>query len=1146
MTFKLKLSAMLCLAAGCLITAPQANAELLKSENFEYEVGPLNDNPNWIQATAATVTETIDMVAEPLTYPGYQNEAVGLSVHITPDGHETTQSFALKGADEGVNSGTVYASFLFKLNAAPEQNSWLFSFAGGNKNGYVNNNTNLSQHGRLFVAPGSDATKFKLLASKNSAVGTSVEIGEFNVGETYLAIIGYQFVDGRKNDVSSFWINPATDQTVAPAPMFTQETEAADVSETFGMQGCRIYQYFSSTMTPPDANIDAIRFATDWASLFPAGDLPPVEDATLTLTPDEIDFADGFALIQGEVATKTVTVSGANLTAPVILTSSDPSVVVEPAEVSAEEAMAEGGKEVTLTFTANEMLAATLTATSGDLTATTALTAYVEPVTQISSFAQMNLQENETYTILKYTGKMAKVSFINTITKDVYIQDPTGAIRINYNGYFDESGFQIGDKVTNLILYRVDDAAGPCFTPTFMTTTIGTVTSSGNEITPVEATMAEIAADKDSYLYRLVTVKDVTLDNSSTTAWTTTGVVATQTIDGTTTQGRVSAFHATDLIGSEVPGVLASVTAISNSKGAVVLKVRQLADLEQAAPALEVTSQTTIDPNEYQVINTPVELGVFNVKATALAAPVSIWIGGKNCDMFSTDLEEIPAGTGVYQVKVTYTPTATGSHEARINFDATPTELSCGYTLRGKAYDPENPPVVTVDSSALTDFVAAVGETQDQTVSYTVANGLDYGTVKVAGTGFIISSGSMMKEGTYNLKITFRPQTEGEHNASITFSTPMAEDVVINVHGTTSAGPAPEETEGDELVFEGEALATYTTDFTSSSVSNKPLQLDGWKNVAVEGTRAWWSYTFAEDNNQAAKAVAYDSKATEETPMTIMLMSPRLSYTNAAERLLCFDVMGRMMREGMTDLFTVNIIDATTATAETYDMFEISGLGLPCTPDENDEWAHYVLDAASWDLPAEFYVAFVFQSQRGTSSTTQYFIDNFSWGRTDVPFIRTSDQLLSMAGSVGMTTTSDAVTVEGFNLSQPIALSLSGTDADKFELSATELPADGGEFTLNFTPEEIKDHLAIVTMLSGTDARADIMVTVPASNVSGIVTIDAQATLWGNKVSVYDINGRLLLRDVTPARAIEAMRSTPGTLHIVRAADGTTYKYLAK
>lgn len=273
MTFKLKLSAMLCLAAGCLITAPQANAELLKSENFEYEVGPLNGNSNWIQATAATVTETIDMVAEPLTYPGYQNEAVGLSVHITPDGHETTQSFALKGADEGVNSGTVYASFLFKLNAAPEKNSWLFSFAGGNKNGYVNNNTNLSQHGRLFVAPGSDDTKFKLLASKNSAVGTSVEIGEFNVGETYLAIIGYQFVDGRKNDVSSFWINPATDQTVAPAPMFTQKTEAADVSETFGMQGCRIYQYFSGTMTPPDANIDAIRFATDWASLFPAGDL---------------------------------------------------------------------------------------------------------------------------------------------------------------------------------------------------------------------------------------------------------------------------------------------------------------------------------------------------------------------------------------------------------------------------------------------------------------------------------------------------------------------------------------------------------------------------------------------------------------------------------------------------------------------------------------------------------------------------------------------------------------------------------------------------------------------------------------------------------------------------------------------------------
>lgn len=1144
MNFKLKLSALLCVAAGLLLPAPQANAELLKSENFEYEVGPLNGNPNWVQTTAATATDIIDLVDAPLTYPGYQDQPVGLSAKITAEGKNATQGFALKGADAGINSGTVYVSFLFRLNAAPTKNGWLFSFAGPNSKGYVDNNANISQHGRLFVEPGINESNFTLMCSKNSSVTNSINVGLYNVGETYLAVLAYQFVDGAKNDVFSIWINPVTNLTTAPEALFSQSTEAADVSANYGMQGCRIYQYVSGTMAPPEANIDAIRFATDWASLFPESEQPPVQDATLSLAPDAIDFADGLLVLQGDVVTKTVTVSGTNLTENITLTSSDPSVVVTPAEVTPEEAMAEGGKEVTLTFTANEMLEGTLTATCGELTATTALTAYVEPVTKITSFAQMNLQENESYSMLKYTGKMAKVSFVNTITKDVYVQDPTGAIRINYNYYFEEPGVQVGDKLTDMVLYRVDDGAGPCFVPTGVTASIGTVTSSGNEITPVEATMAEIAADKESYLYRLVTVKDVTLDNSTSATWTTTGVVASQTIDGATTQGRVSAFHATDLIGEAVPAFASSVTAISNSKGAVVLKVRALADIEQAAPSLEISSQASIDANEYQVVNTPVEFGVFNVKATSLAAPVSIWIGGKNRDMFTTDITEIPAGTGLYQVKVTYTPTSTGSHEARINFDATPTELSAGYSLRAKAYDPENPPVVTVDSSALTDFVAAVGETQDQTVSYTVENGLDYGTIKVEGTGFIINSGSMMKQGTYNLKITFRPQTEGEHNATITFSTPMAEDVVINVKGNTSAGPAPEDKEGDELVFEGEALASYSTDFTSSTVSNKPLQLDGWKNVAVEGTRAWWSYTFADDNNQAAKALAYDSKAAEETPMTTMLISPRLSYANAAERLLCFDVMGRMLREGMDDHLAVCIIDATTATTESYDMFEIEGLGLPSIADENDQWAHYVLDAASWNLPDEFYVAFEFTSVRGTSNSAQYFIDNFSWGRTDVPFIRSSHQLLTMAGSVGSTTVSDVVTVNGFNLISPIALSLSGTDAAKFELSHNELPAEGGEFTLNFTPDEVKDHVAIVTMLSGS-ARADMMVTIPAGSVSGIVTIDDQTTLWGDKVSVYDINGRLLMQDVTPAKAIEAMRAARGVLHIVRT-PSATYKYMAK
>lgn len=1155
MNINLKRCLLLCLGFGGLFTPPNIQAELLKTENFEYEAGSLYGKGDWIQATKNTVTETIDLVTKPLTYPGYQDEAIGLGVQITPEGKSTTQGFALKASETPITSGTLYTSFLFKIEAAPKKGSpVLIGFTGGNRNGFVEyNSTGLSQIGRAFISAGSDETKFKLIVSKNATAAKSQEIGEFEVGETYLVVMSYEFVENpedtedpayNRNDVFKFWINPATDGSV-PTPDL-DEFDAPDVSETFGFQGIRIFQNYTSSINPPTAVIDAIRVSTDWESLFKS-EGGVTEPATISADPTSVDFADGMVVFQGSTVTKTITVTGENLTAPITLTCADPAVTVTPATISAEEAMAEGGKEVSLTFKAGaDILDSSLTISSeGAEDVNIALSAYVMPVTDKISFAALNLVENETFDVYRYTGSMAKVSYVNEITKDIYVQDMTGAIRISYAAFDGECNFKAGDKVKDLILWRIDDAAGPCFQPTLFQTEIGTVVSSGNEVTPVEATIAEINASKEEYLYRLVTLTDVTLDVNDNTTWSTTGAAASQTINGTTYSGRVRTFHATDLIGTQMPEFLSSVTGISTSKGAVIITTRGQADVATAAPVMEVSFETIADASVYHEINKPVEFGLFTVKATALSNPVTIWFGGKNATMFSADREEIPAGTGIYQVKVTYTPTATGSHEARINFETTPAELNYGAMLRAKAYDPANPPTVSVDAAGLTDFVAAVGETQEQTVKYTVANGLDYGTVKVEGTGFIISSGSMMKEGTYDLKITFRPQQEGDHTAVITFSTPMAEDATLTVKGSTSAGPAPQEKEGDELTFDGPALKQYATDFTTATADNKPISLDGWKNVAYEGQRAWWSATL-EDGNKAAKVVAYDSQAAENTEMIAMLMSPRLDFKNAQERLLCFNVMGRMMTEGMNDYLMVAVIDALEADTnpENVTVSGIDGLGLPCTADENDIWARYVLDADAWNLPDEFYIAFVFQSLRGKESSAQYFIDDFSWGRTDMPFIRSSHQILQMTASTGSVTTSEAINIEGHNLTEPIKLSLGGTHAANFTLSTAELPAEGGQFTLDFASDEVLEHTAIVTLLSGSDARADILVN--AATQSGIGEISAQATLWGDNVSVYDLEGHTLLTGATTADALKLMKSNRGTLYIVRASDGTAYKYIAK
>lgn len=1008
MNIKSKLSGLLCLGLCGLFSAPNMQADLLKSENFEYEVGSLKEKAGatWIQAAANTITESIDIVDKPLTYAGYQDEAVGKAVQITATNTSQNQSYALKATNEGITSGTVYASFLFKIEEAPATGiPFLVSFAGGNKNGYVDYNNSISNNGRLFISQGSDDTKFKIIASKNSAANKSSDAGEYLIGQTYLAIISYQFIEGSKNDVFNLYINPATDGTI-PTPNLSQSTEGADVSDKYGLQGIRIYQNNTSLAKAPTAVIDAIRFATDWDSLFNVedgggddnnpggsdsgdkGDTP--QNGELSSSVTAIDFSDGLAVLQGSTTTKSLIVKGSNLTAPVTLTCSDSSVTLSTATISAEEAMAENGKEVTLTYKAGgEPLNANLVISSeGAEDVTVTLSASVMPITDKPSFAALNLVENEGYELYRYVGSMAKVSYVNNITKEFYIQDMTGAIRVKFDQFPGECNVKAGDKVKNLILWRVDDAAGPCFEIPYIVSEFGTITSSGNEITPTEVTFADINSSKEEYLYRLVTVTDVTLAVDDNTTWSTAGAAATQTINGTEVEGRVRTFNGTDLIDTAMPGFLPSVTGISTSLKAVIITARGQSDVVAAQPQMEVSYTTSIDASVYQEINKPVEFGVFTVKATALPKPVSIWFGGKSSTMFTADREEIPAGTGIYQVKVTYTPTTTGSHEARINFETTPAELNYGASLKAKAYDAANPPTITVDATGLTDFVAAVGETQDQTISYTVANGLEYGTIKVEGTGFIISSSSMMKDGTYQLKVTYRPQEDGDHNAVIRFSTPMAEDATVAVKGSTNAGPKPEEKEGDELSFDGPALTQYSTDFTTETANNKPISLEGWKNVAYEGNRAWWSTTF-DDGNMAAKVVAYDSKATESTPMAAMLMSPRLDFKNATEQLLCFNVMGNMMIDGMNDYLMVGIIDAKAADADPENVVinGIDGLNLPCTSDENNEWARYVLDAKSWDLPDEFYVAFIFESLRGKESSAQYYIDDFSWGRTDMPFI---------------------------------------------------------------------------------------------------------------------------------------------------------------
>lgn len=552
---------------------------------------------------------------------------------------------------------------------------------------------------------------------------------------------------------------------------------------------------------------------------------------------------------------------------------------------------------------------------------------------------------------------------------------------------------------------------------------------------------------------------------------------------------------------------------------------------EEAAGSLTATFiPGDISLTQWQAMGGRYNAGTLKIQYTGLTSDAMVWLSGADRAQFSISVESIPAGDGEIDIPIIYAPTKVGTHKATLIIDAMPTYLSASYSITGKAYNPAILPSLTVDTAAVRDFTAKVGETDQQDISYTVANALDFGSVRVEPAGnFILSSASLSKyAGTYKLGVTFRPSEPGEHTAKIYFSTPMGEERIVTVRGTATGTPGQEEKQGDELTFEGPALTYAMEDFYTEGAINKPLSMLYWKNVASIGTRAWWNYADA-TGNRMAKATAYDSKATENTPCQMILLSPQIDYRNTAMKLLCFNIMGDMMSEANNCRLDVGMIDATRLDAPEGPVAEIiDGLNIPSTSDENGKWVRYVLDTESWSLPDKFYIAFIFSGERGRESVAQYYVDDFSWGREDVPFIRTSHSLLQAETLENTDYTYEPLTIKGFNLDTPIEVSISGTHAANFRSSVTSLPAEGGTFSVTFNSADLGEHNALITLKSG-DAQSHVLLSAVNDISNGVASVATSGTCVA-----YDLYGR----------RVEASKSAKGSILIIRDEQGNVTKHI--
>lgn len=554
-----------------------------------------------------------------------------------------------------------------------------------------------------------------------------------------------------------------------------------------------------------------------------------------------------------------------------------------------------------------------------------------------------------------------------------------------------------------------------------------------------------------------------------------------------------------------------------------------LFDVASTEPTMTVTPTVVYDGSAV-AIGSSTTFATYAVEYANLENPIDVYLTGTNRNQFEVSTETIPAGSGKATITLTYKPQAIGKHTARINFESTVSTLNTGFAATGIAWDPENPPMIVAHGEGLTPFTCKAGEQQMQTITVTTSDLPDYGKAAVKGLSngaFIISTATLLKNGNTQINITFKPLVPGDYEEVIEFSGIKAVTETIRITGTATENGTTEDREGDRLPLDdSKPLASYMQNFDGVT-KNKPLSVDGWKNLAQVGNRAWWGYTWA-DGNSAAKVTPYDSKMEETTPCVMTLVSPALDFKNTPNPVLTFKVMGTLMRDGMADQLEVCYIEKD---GEGMYVQPIDGLNIPASPDKNEEWVPYTIDLKGLDLADVFFIGFRFNSSRGAESTTSYYIDDFSWGQTNVPLIRPNIREGSFRATAGKKATSPDIEIEGIALTSDIKISLYGAHKGFFTLSTTTLPAAGGKFNLDFLNTEPGEYAVEVDLNSEGAPLTAVIVGVQNETATGITDVIVDLS---QPVSVYDIQGRALITNKQISSTSELKSAFGEGIYIVK------------
>ncbi len=268
------------------ISSPTCKA-LPFTESFDYaDAAILSDQANW-EITSSS-SDDILVSSGSLDYTGLK-ASVGNKIVFDGVGSDVATRFT------DVTSGTVYASFLFKVTAFQTGSSP--DTADGGYFAIVASNNSFQS--RIWVRPNPDTsgTTYDIgfgSESSNPPFSTST----YNLNDVLLIVTSYN-VDTREINL---WINPDASTFENAAPTATLTSTDGDTTPPSSINSFMLRQ--DSSNETPTIEMDELRIATSWAEVTP-------KEPTASINQNEIEV---FAVYPNPVESKTFKLSSASIT----------------------------------------------------------------------------------------------------------------------------------------------------------------------------------------------------------------------------------------------------------------------------------------------------------------------------------------------------------------------------------------------------------------------------------------------------------------------------------------------------------------------------------------------------------------------------------------------------------------------------------------------------------------------------------------------------------------------------------------------------------------------------------------------------------------------------------------------------------------